>query len=66
MRQGEVKTEVQTGCVVDFGVPAAQEEGKDGQSEEEKSNNHKNSVQPLQKRIIWWRLRKMHTKKSTK
>ncbi len=35
MGQEEAEAEVKTGCVVDFGVPATQEEGEDGQSEEE-------------------------------
>ena len=52
---------MKTGCVVDLGVPATQEEGEDGQSKEEKSDNHTNSVQPVQEKMLWWRLRRYNT-----
>lgn len=61
MRHGEVDAQVKTGCVVDLRVPAAQEEGEDGQTEEEQAKNHANSVEPLQKRIRWGRLRRHGT-----
>lgn len=51
MRHGEVEAQVKTSCVVDLWVPAAQEEGKNGQTEEEQADNHSDAVQPLQKRI---------------
>lgn len=44
MRQGKVEAKVKTGCVVDLGVPATQEEGEDGQSEEKQSNDHTHSI----------------------
>jgi hypothetical protein len=43
---------VQTGRVVDLGVPAAQEEGHNGQCEEEHAHGHTHSVQPLQEGIL--------------
>lgn len=51
VRHGEVEAQVETGRVVDLWVPAAQEEGEDGQTEEEQANNHAHSVEPLQKWI---------------
>ena len=47
---------MQTGRVVDLGVPAAQEEGHDGQREEEQADGHTHSVQPLQEGVLWRRL----------
>lgn len=44
MSQGEAEAEMKTGCVVDLGVPAAQEEREDGQSKEEKSHDHTHSI----------------------
>ena len=41
------EAEVKTSCVVDLGVPAAQQEGEDGQSKEEQTNSNTHSVQPL-------------------
>lgn len=61
MRHGEVEAQVKTGRVVDLWVPAAQEEGEDGQSKEEEADNHAHSVKPLQKRIRWCRLRTQRT-----
>lgn len=64
LRASQGETEVKTGCVVNFGVPAAQKEGKDGQTKKEESNNHTYPVQPLQKSICWWSLRVKKNKKS--
>ena len=59
--QGQAEAQVETGRVVDLGVPAAQEEGEDGQTEEEQPDNHAHPVQPLEKRIVRWRLRRHNT-----
>ena len=53
---GEADAEVQTGRVVDLGIPAAQEEGHDGQRKEEQADGHTHSVQPLQEGVLWRRL----------
>ena len=47
MGEEEADAQVKAGCVVDLGVPAAQEEGEDGQSEEDESDYHTYSVEPL-------------------
>ena len=47
VRQAEAEAEVKTSSVVDLGVPAAQQEGEDGQSKEEQTNSNKHNLQPL-------------------
>ena len=63
---GEADAEVQTRCVVDLGIPAAQEEGHDGQCEEEQADGHTHSVQPLQKGVLRGRLMREKEKKIVK
>lgn len=54
---GQADAEVQTRRVVDLGIPAAQEEGHDGEREEEQANGHAHPVQPVQKGVLRRRLR---------
>lgn len=61
MRDGEVEAQVKTGRVVDLWIPATQEEGEDGQTEEEQAKNHAHAVKPLQKGIGRCRLRRQRT-----
>lgn len=57
MREGQVEAHVKACRVVDLGVPAAQQEGEDGQTEEEEADDHAHPVQPLQEGIGRRRLR---------
>lgn len=40
----EVEAEVKTSRIVDLGVPATEQEGEDGQSEEEQPDDHTHPV----------------------
>lgn len=44
MREGQVEAHVKACRVVDLGVPAAQQEGEDGQTEEEEADDHAHPV----------------------
>lgn len=51
MREGQVEAHVKARRVVDLGVPAAQQEGEDGQAEEEEADDDAHPIQPLQKGV---------------
>lgn len=54
--EGQVEAQVETRRVVDLGVPAAQQEGEDGQAKEEQPDDDAQSVEPLEESVVWWRL----------
>lgn len=58
MCKGQVEAQVKACRVVDLGVPAAQQEGEDGQTEEEEADDHAHPIQPLQKGVGRRRLRR--------
>lgn len=58
MREGQVEAQVKACRVVDLGVPATQQEGEDGQTEEEEADDHAHSIQPLQEGVRRRRLRR--------